>query len=120
MTKYGVLRRGGWRSYDDLAAALERAAHLAGEQILDDVRWLRSYVLDEDRGAAGTFCVYRARSPEAIRHHAAHARLPIDEIVAIADTVIFSDDPQTADGWLSDRVAHSTKPHRRSDDPAAW
>ena len=88
MNEYGVLRRGGWHSYADLAAALERAAHVADEQFPDDLRWLRSYVLNEDRGQAGTFCVYEAISPEAIRRHPAHARLPVDEIVAIAGTLI--------------------------------
>ena len=120
MKEYGVLRRGGWRSYMDLAAALERAAHVARDQIPDDVRWIRSYVLDEDRGEAGTFCVYRAMSPEAIRRHAAHARLPVDEIVTIAGTLIVSHDPQDTDGWQPERVAHATQPQRRSNDPEAW
>ncbi|MBV8991292.1 MAG: DUF4242 domain-containing protein, partial [Solirubrobacterales bacterium] len=95
MNEYGVLRRGGWRSYADLAGALERAAHVADEQIPDGLRWLRRYILDEDRGQAGTFCVYDAISPEAIRRHAARARLPVDEIVAIASTRIVNHDRTT-------------------------
>jgi len=120
MNEYGVLRRGGWRSYADLAAALQRAAHVADDLIPDDLRWLRSYVLDENRGQAGTFCVYRAISPEAIRRHAARARLPVDEIVAIAGTLIVSYDAQNADGWrLPERVANPTHPQRRSNDSEA-
>ena len=33
----------------------------------DDVRWIRSYVLDERDGSVGTVCIYQATSPEAIR-----------------------------------------------------
>lgn len=100
MKQYGVLRRGGWRSYADLTAALERAAYIAGEQMPDDVRWVRSYILDEDRGEAGTVCIYQAISPEAIRRHAAYAGLPVDEIVAIAGTVLGTQDPPH-DGLIS-------------------
>jgi len=121
MNGYGVLRRGGWHSYADLAAALERAAHVADEQFPDDLRWLRSYVLNEDRGQAGTFCVYEAISPEAIRRHAAHARLPVDEIVAIAGTLIAGHDPHNTDGWrLPEHVANPAQPQRRSNDAEAW
>ena len=36
------------------------------------------------------------RSPEAIRDHAARADLPVDEIIAIADTVVVRPDPEAA------------------------
>ena len=62
----------------------------------DDIRWIRSYVLDEGDGAVGTFCVYEASSPEAIRKHAECAELPVDEIIPIADTVIMRPDPTPA------------------------
>ena len=42
----------------------------------------------------GTVCIYQASSPEAIRDHAQRAALPVDEIVAVADTVIVRPDPQ--------------------------
>jgi hypothetical protein len=41
----------------------------------DDVRWSRSYVLEEDSGSLGTVCIYQATSPEAIRQHASLADL---------------------------------------------
>lgn len=87
MKDYGILRRSGWRSYAELTMALERAACVAQDQMPDDVRWIRSYVLDEAGGGVGAVCIYRAVSPEAIRRHAACARLPVDEIVAIAGSV---------------------------------
>ena len=62
----------------------------------DEVRWIRSYVLDENGGSVGTVCIYEATSPEAIRNHAARADLPVDEIIPIADTVVVRPDPQPA------------------------
>jgi hypothetical protein len=63
--------------------------------VSDDIRWIRSYVLEEGNGV-GTVCIYQASSPEAIRAHAAAADLPVDEIVRVADTVIVRPDPQPA------------------------
>jgi hypothetical protein len=64
-----------------------------GDQLPDDIRWIRSYVLAEPDGGLGTVCIYQASSPEAIRTHAYRAGLPVDEIVAVADTVIVRPDP---------------------------
>ena len=62
----------------------------------DDVRWIRSYVLEEGGGSVGTVCIYEATSPEAINEHASRAELPVDEIIAIADTVVVRPDPAPA------------------------
>ena len=62
----------------------------------DDVRWIRSYVLEEDGGSVGTVCIYQASSPEAIREHASRAHLPVDEIIKVADTVVVRPDPVPA------------------------
>jgi sporulation protein YlmC with PRC-barrel domain len=66
------------------------------DEMSEDIRWIRSYVLDEGDGAVGTVCIYEASSPEAIRDHASRADLPVDEIIAIADTVIVRPDPAAA------------------------
>jgi sporulation protein YlmC with PRC-barrel domain len=95
METYVILRRSGWRTGDDLAAAAERST-TEGERMPDDVAWIRSYVLDELDGSVGTVCVYQASSPEAIRRHATAADLPVDEIVKVADTVIVRPDPAPA------------------------
>jgi uncharacterized protein DUF4242 len=92
METYVILRRGGWRTADDLREAAERST-IEGEQMSDDVRWIRSYVTAETDGRVGTVCVYQATSPEAIRRHAGAADLPVDEIVKVADTVIVRPDP---------------------------
>ena len=95
MDTYVILRRNGWRSPEDLGRAAERST-AEGEKMSDDVRWIRSYVLEEEGGSVGTVCVYQASSPEAIRKHAGAADLPVDEIIRVADTVLVREDPATA------------------------
>ena len=92
MELYGIVRRDGWRSAEDLRAAAARSTD-EGDKPGSGVRWIRSYVLAEKDGGLGTFCVYEADSPEAIRAHAAAADLPVDEIMPIADTVLVRADP---------------------------
>ncbi len=94
MDTYVILRRSGWRSGDDLEEAAARST-AEGERMSDDIRWIRSYVLEEPDGV-GTVCIYQASSPEAIRAHAAAADLPVDEIVKVADTVLVRPDPTPA------------------------
>jgi hypothetical protein len=96
MNLYAILRRSGWRSGEELEQAAVRSTRVGNEEMLDDVRWIRSYVLDEGGGSVGTVCLYEATSPEAIRKHASLADLPVDEIIAVADTVIVREDPQPA------------------------
>jgi thiamine biosynthesis protein ThiC len=93
MNTYVILRRSGWRSPEELGEAAERSRKVGDEQMSDDVRWIRSYVLEEGGGSVGTVCIYQATSPEAIRKHASVADLPVDEIVAVADTVVVRPDP---------------------------
>src|SRR5436189_5640222 len=92
MELYGILRRNGWKTPADLQVGGARSAEV-GDEPDSGVRWIRSYVLAEESGEVGTFCVYEADSPEAIRAHAKAADLPVDEIVPIADTVIVRPDP---------------------------
>ncbi len=96
MNTYVILRRSGWRSPGDLQAAAERSKRVGDEEMSDNIRWIRSYVLEEDGGSVGTVCIYQASSPEAIRDHASRADLPVDEIIAVADTVVVRPDPVAA------------------------
>jgi thiamine biosynthesis protein ThiC len=94
VNNYAILRRKGWRSGGDLEQAAERSRQVGDEEMSDDIRWIRSYVLEEGEGTVGTVCIYQATSPEAIRDHAGRADLPIDEIIPIADTVKVRPDPE--------------------------
>jgi Protein of unknown function (DUF4242) len=96
MDTYVILRRSGWRSPDELQEAAGRSKAVGDEHMPNDIRWIRSYVLQEDGGSVGTVCIYQATSPEAIREHAARADLPVDEIIPVADTVIVRRDPEAA------------------------
>lgn len=93
MNTYVILRRSGWSSPEELQAAAARSEQ-TGEDMADDIRWIRSYVMEEDSGALGTVCIYQATSPDAIRRHAEIAILPVDEIVPVMDAVIRRPDPQ--------------------------
>ena len=95
MEMYAILRRSGWRTAGDLGEAAARST-VEGERMEDDIRWIRSYVLSETDGSVGTVCIYEGSSPEAIRRHALIADLPVDEIIAVADTVVVRPDPVTA------------------------
>jgi hypothetical protein len=96
MKTYAILRRSGWRSPEELQEAAARSKQVGDEEMSDDIRWIRSYVLAEDAGDVGTVCIYQATSPEKIREHASRAMLPADEIIEVADTVIVRPDPQPA------------------------
>jgi hypothetical protein len=96
MQLYAILRRSGWRSPEDLQEAAARSTRVGNEEMPDEVRWIRSYVLEEGGGSVGTVCIYEATSPEAIQKHASRADLPVDEIVPIADTVVVREDPEPA------------------------
>jgi hypothetical protein len=96
MQLYAILRRNGWSSADELQEAAARSTRVGNEEMPDDVRWIRSYVLDEGAGSVGTICIYEGTSPDAIREHASRAGLPADEVIAVADTVVVRPDPTPA------------------------
>src|SRR4029079_2509604 len=96
MNTYVILRRSGWRSPADLEEAAKRSREVGDIEMSDDIKWIRSYVLEEGGGSVGTVCIYQASSPEAIRDHANRADLPVDEIIPVADTVIVRPDPEPA------------------------
>ena len=96
MDTYVIFRRGAWDSAQELEEAAARSSKVGDEEMSQDIRWIRSYVLSEPDGRVGTVCIYQASSPEAIRDHAARAGLPADEIIAVADTVLVRPDPDAA------------------------
>ena len=96
MELYAIIRREGWATPGDLQEAAARSTTVGDEEMPEQIRWIRSYVLSEESGALGTVCIYEASSPEAIREHASRADLPVTEIIPIADTVVVRPDPVAA------------------------
>jgi hypothetical protein len=95
LNTYVILRRDGWRSPEELQAAAAKSADVGDNEMSDDIRWIRSYVITQGEGL-GTVCVYQASSAEKVREHATRAGLPADEIFEVADTVIMRPDPESA------------------------
>jgi thiamine biosynthesis protein ThiC len=93
---YVILRRSAWGSGEELGQAAERSRAVGDEEMPEDIRWIRSYVLDEGDGRVGTVCIYEASSEAAVREHAGRAQLAADEVIPVADTVIVRPDPQPA------------------------
>jgi hypothetical protein len=96
MQMYAILRRQGWQTPEELQAAAAKSSDVGDNEMSDDIRWIRSYVIKEEAGGLGTVCIYEASSPEAIREHAQRVGMPATEIFPIADTVVIRPDPVAA------------------------
>ena len=92
MDLYVIRRRNNWKTAEELEATAARST-AEGEKMSDEVRWIRSYVVQEDDGTLGTVCIYEGVSPEAIERHASNTGMSADEITPVADTVIVREDP---------------------------
>ena len=93
MNTYVIRGREGWRSGADLEQAAARSRQIGDEEMGEDIRWIRSYVVEEEDGSLGTVCIYQGTSAEKVREHADRAGLPADEVVQVADTVLVRSDP---------------------------
>ena len=96
MDLYAIRRRNEWRSPAELEKTAARSSEIGDGEMSDQVRWIRTYVTNDDDGTLGTICIYEAVSPEALRDHAKRVGMPADEINPIADTVIVRPDPEPA------------------------
>jgi sporulation protein YlmC with PRC-barrel domain len=96
MDTYVILRRNGWASAAELEQAAEKSSQVGDEEMSEDIRWIRSYVIEEPNGGLGTVCIYQGSSEEKVREHAERAGLPADEVIKVADTVIVRPDPEKA------------------------
>ena len=90
---YIIRRREGWKTPEELQEAGAKSADIGDNEMSEDIRWIRSYVVAEADGKLGTVCIYQASSPEKIREHAERADLPATEIRPVADTVVVRSDP---------------------------
>jgi len=95
MDLYVIRRRSNWDTPEDLELTAAKST-AEGEKMSDEVRWIRSYVVEEDDGKLGTVCIYEGVSPEAIRRHADNTGMSADEVNRVADTVIVREDPVAA------------------------
>jgi hypothetical protein len=93
MKLYAIRRPAGWNTPEELQASAARSAQVGDDEMSDDIRWIRSYVVHEPDGGLGTICIYQASSPEKIREHASRVGMPATEIWEVADTVIVRPDP---------------------------
>jgi len=96
MNLYVIRRPGVGRTPEEVQAAAAKSRQVGDEEMSNDVRWIRSYVVHESDGGLGTFCVYQATSPEKIREHAERAGIPATDIFEVADTVLVRPDPVLA------------------------
>ncbi len=95
MDLYTIRRRSNWTDAAELETTAAKSS-AEGEKMSDEVRWIRSYVVEEPDGKLGTVCVYEAVSPEALSRHAGNTGMSADEIFKVADTVVVREDPVTA------------------------
>jgi hypothetical protein len=95
MQLYAIRRRDFWGTAEQLQATAAKSAEV-GDQMADDVRWIRSYVVHEESGKLGTICIYQGTSPEKVREQAERTGMPADEVSLLADTVIVRPDPVAA------------------------
>lgn len=94
MKTYVIRREQAWKNAEELEATAGRSKEVAESDFPDDIRWIRSYVIEEPGGTLGTVCIYQASGPEAVRDHAGRVGMPADEILEVADTVVIRPDPQ--------------------------
>ena len=95
MNLYAIRRRDFWGTPEELQATAAKSAQV-GEEMSDDVRWIRTYVVKEDSGKLGTVCLYQGTSAEKVREQAERAGMPADEVTLVEDTVIVRPDPVLA------------------------
>lgn len=93
MNLYVIRRKNAWKDAAELEVTAGVSAKIGNEDMPDQVRWIRSYVVNEDDGTLGTVCIYEAVSDEAIRDHAKRVGMPADNILPVANTVVIREDP---------------------------
>lgn len=94
MNTYAIVRR--------RVGTPEQAPELVGRSSTelakrtDQLRWIRSYVLEEPDGQLGTICIYQATGADAIREHGEAARIPVDEVLPVVAVDVQRPDPEPA------------------------
>ena len=97
MQTFAIRRRNAWNNAQELEATAGVSLRIGTQEMADKIRWIRSYVVDEDDGTLGTVCIYQAVDGAAIREHARRVGMPAHEINLVEKTVIIRDDPLEAE-----------------------
>lgn len=63
MNLYAIRRRSAWANLEELEAAGSKSAAVGNDEMASEVRWIRSYVIDEPDHRLGTICIYQAKNP---------------------------------------------------------
>jgi hypothetical protein len=92
VTLYLVPRTRAWLSEEELAAATD-CLPAVNDYLSDEIRWIRSYVVQEDDGTFSGYCVYEATSPDALVRHAEALGLPTDAVKPVVSTIVAAPDP---------------------------
>src|SRR4051794_4486824 len=111
MNLYAIRRRDFWGTPEELQATATKSAQV-GDEMADDVRWIRTYVVQEESGRLGTVCIYQGTHPEKVREQAERSGMPADEISLVLDTVIVNTDP------IAVPPGAGSEPHGRARPPA--
>src|SRR3954452_133230 len=95
MNLYAIRRRDFWGTPEELQRTAQRSAEV-GEEMSADVKWIRTYVVQEESGKLGTVCIYEGTSADKVREQAERTGMPADEVAEVLDTVIVNADPVKA------------------------
>jgi hypothetical protein len=96
MDLYVIRRTAGWADPAELKATAEKSAKVGNEEMAQNVRWIRTYVVGEPDGRLGTVCLYQADSPQSLREHARRVGMSAKDIFPVLDTVVVRPDPVAA------------------------
>ena len=91
MKKYMIIRRNAWSDAADLERAASRASRVCIEEMPERVRWLHTYICEEEDGTLSGVCVFEASDADALREHARRANLACDAVLPIARTVFIEE-----------------------------
>ncbi len=89
-TSFRARARGGRRRSSPRRSTASRPS----TRVSADIRWIRSYIVQEDDGTFSGFCVYEASDPEALLRHAEAMKLPTDAIKPVVSTIVAAPDPE--------------------------
>lgn len=92
MDTYVIRRPSAWANMDELKVSAAQSSRV-GEEMADRVRWIRTYVVKEQDGRIGTFCIYEAKDGASIREHAKRAGMPGEDFYPVLTTVVVNADP---------------------------